>query len=182
VFQVTDGIHIHFGHHVRGHMGPCISIHGHTWMFQVTLGARELDAQGFVIDFDILHERVLGTCHRLLDHSLALGEDSWRENAEALTLLGNKLYASRQTVHGASGERQPGLGSEPDALLAGARNEWPGNIKVAVFPFTPTSERLAEWLAKLAAGTLADERVKVVRARVIESLHPTESIADYFPE
>ena len=182
MFQVTDGNHIHFGHHVRGHMGPCISLHGHTWMFQVTLGARELDAQGFVIDFDILHERVLAACHRLLDHSLALGEDSWRENAEALTLLGTKLYASRQTVHGASGERQPGFPSGSSEHLAGARNEWPGNIKVAVFPFTPTSERLAEWLAKLAASTLADERVKVIRARVIESLHPTESVADYFPE
>jgi len=181
VFQVTDGIHIHFGHHVRGHMGPCISLHGHTWMFQVTLGARELDAQGFVIDFDILHERVLSACHRLLDHSLALGEDSWRENSEALSLLGSKLYASRQTVHGSTGQRQPGFppgGGE----LAGARNEWPGNIKVAVFPFTPTSERLAQWLGRLAQETLADERVKVVRARVIESLHPTESVADYIPD
>lgn len=182
MFQVTDGVHIHFGHHVRGHMGPCISVHGHTWMFQVTLGSRQLDAQGFVIDFDVLHERVLMACHRLLDHSLALGEDSWRENAEALTLLGTKLYASRQTVHGESGERQPGLSSNTGTGLAGARNEWPGNIKIAVFPFTPTSERLAEWLARLATETVADERVKVVRARVIESLHPTESIADYYPE
>jgi len=182
VFQVTDGIHIHFGHHVRGHMGPCISLHGHTWMFQVTLGARELDAQGFVIDFDVLHERVLMACHRLLDHSLALGEESWRENAEVLTLFGSKLYASRETVHGARGERQPGLPVGASSELAGARNEWPGNIKVAVFPFTPTSERLAEWLARLATQTVADERVKVVRARVVESLHPTESVADYYPD
>lgn len=181
MFQVTDGIHIHFGHHVRGHMGPCISLHGHTWMFQVTLGARELDAQGFVIDFDILHERVLLPCHRLLDHSLALGEESWRENAEVLSLLGSKLYGSRQTVHGTTGQRQPGFDPGARTELAGAKNEWPGNIKIAVFPFTPTSERLAQWLATLTEQTVGDDRVRVVRARVIESLHPTESSADYYP-
>jgi 6-pyruvoyl-tetrahydropterin synthase len=150
-------------------------------MFEVTLGATELDAQGFVVDFDILHERVLSACHKLLDHSLALGQASWQENAEALRLLGATLYASRETVHGSAGCRQPGFASESDEQLAGARNEWPSNIKVAVFPFTPTSERLAEWLAKLAQSHLGNERVRVVRARVIESLHPTESSADYLP-
>ncbi len=182
MYRVTDGVHIHFAHHVRGHMGPCISLHGHTWMFQVTLGARELDAQGFVIDFDVLHEEVLSQCHRLLDHSLALGEESWRENAEPLSVLGERLYSSRDKTHGASGTRQAGFSARESAALAGARNEWPGNIKIAVFPFTPTSERLAEWLYRLTEERLADERVKVISARVIETLHPTESAADFAPE
>jgi 6-pyruvoyl-tetrahydropterin synthase len=181
MYKVTDGVFIHFGHHVRGHLGPCISLHGHTWMFQVTLGARELDAQGFVIDFDLLHERVLSQCHKLLDHSLALGEPSWQENGETLAVLGRQLYGSRETVHCSTGQRQAGFDTgEP--LLAGARNEWPGNIKIAVFPFTPTSERLAEWLFRFTEAQVGDERVKVLRARVIETLHPTESAADYEPD
>lgn len=180
MYKVTDGVFIHFGHHVRGHLGPCISLHGHTWMFQLTLAAKELDHQGFVIDFDILHERVLTRCHKLLDHSLALGEDSWRENAEVLAQLGRQLYGSRETVQGHSGERQSGY-SPGEPGLVGARNEWPGNIKVAVFPFTPTSERLAEWLYRFASAEIADDRVQVVRARVVETLHPTESAADYEP-
>ncbi len=182
MFRVTDGVHIHFAHHVRGHMGPCISLHGHTWMFRVTLGARELDHQGFVIDFDILHEQVLSPCHSLLDHSLALGETSWQENREPLAALGDRLYASRAATHGQPGVRQPGLEGNTDGKLALARNEWPGNIKVAVFPFTPTSERLAHWLYQLANERLADGRVKVLGARVIETLHPTESAADFVPE
>ena len=65
--------------------------------------------------------------------------------------------------------------------LCGARNERPGGIKVAVFPFTPTSERLAEWLYRMAAMTIADERIKIVSARIYESLHPSELYAEYRP-
>ncbi|MET0413201.1 MAG: 6-carboxytetrahydropterin synthase, partial [Polyangiaceae bacterium] len=43
MYRITTGIHIHFAHHIRGHAGPCISIHGHTWKFEVTLVAEELD-------------------------------------------------------------------------------------------------------------------------------------------
>jgi 6-pyruvoyl-tetrahydropterin synthase len=179
VYRVTDGIFIHFAHHVRGHLGPCISLHGHTWLFQVTLEAKTLDHQGFVIDFDVLHDRLLTPCHRLLDHSLALGQESFDESREALANLGSILFASREKVQGTQGERQPGFG-EDERGLAGARNHWPANIKMAVFPFTPTSERLAEWLAAAAAETVGDERVRVVSARVVETLHPTESAAEYF--
>ncbi len=178
MYQVTDGVFIHFGHHVRGHLGPCISLHGHTWLFQVTLAAKELDAQGFVIDFDELHAKVLTPCHELLDHSLALGEKSFDEVSQDLVPLGEKLVASREAVHGHQGERQAGLA--PTEQLHGARNEWPGGIKLAVFPFTPTSERLAEWFAHFTQELLGDERVKVVKARVVETLHPTESAAEYF--
>ena len=52
MYTITSGIFIHFGHHVRGHDGPCISLHGHTWKFDVSLQAKELDKSGFVVDFD----------------------------------------------------------------------------------------------------------------------------------
>src|SRR5688572_20154053 len=71
MYKITTGIHIHFAHHIRGHAGPCVSIHGHTWKFEVSLVSEDLDAQGFVVDFDDLDARVLTPCHRLLDHSLA---------------------------------------------------------------------------------------------------------------
>jgi 6-pyruvoyl-tetrahydropterin synthase len=181
VYRVTDGIYIHFGHHVRGHLGPCISIHGHTWLFQVTLEAKELDHQGFVLDFDLLHERVLAPCHRLLDHSLALGQESWNESEKALTDLGAVLYASREKVQGVAGCRQSGF-TEDEPGLGGARNYWPSNMKVAVFPFTPTSERLAEWLGHMTQKEVGDGRVRVHSAKVVESLHPTESSAEFILE
>lgn len=173
--RITTGVHLHFAHHVRGHRGQCISIHGHTWKFELTIGAKELDQQGFVLDFDDLQEELLNRCHLLLDHSLALGEKSYAETIEKLVSLGNDLVATRRETVGNRGERQPGLTGE----LGGARNDWPGDMKVAVFPFTPTSERLAEWFYNVASQELNDGRVNVQAARVFETLHPIEAVAEY---
>ena len=177
MYKITTGIHIHFAHHIRGHAGPCVSIHGHTWKFDVTLVASELDAQGFVIDFDDLQERVLAPCHRLLDHALALGEKSYVENREALAQLGTAFVETRRETLGHLGTPQTAL----EDSLGGARNERPGGIKVAVFPFSPTSERLARWLYDVADGLLSDGRVHVGAARIYETLLPTEAVAEYVP-
>lgn len=175
MYRVTTSIHIHFSHHVRGHSGPCISLHGHTWKFELTLTSKELDLQGFVVDFDEVFERVLTPCHKLLDHSLALGERSYEENQHSLAEIGVKLVASRMETIGSLGETP----FHWTGSLAGARNELPGGIKIAVFPFTPTSERLAEWLYKVAQDTLANDRVNVAAARVYESLHPVDTYAEF---
>ena len=45
MYTITSSVFIHFGHHVRGHDGPCISLHGHTWKFEISVAAEELDAQ-----------------------------------------------------------------------------------------------------------------------------------------
>lgn len=178
MYKITTGIHVHFAHHIRGHAGPCVSVHGHTWQFQVTLCARELDAQGFVVDFDVLAERVLTPCHRLLDHALALGRESYEENRSILEQLGENLVSTRRETLGNLGEPQVSL----DGSLGGARNERPGGIKLAVFAFSPTSERLAHWLYGVSERALADERVRVAGARIFETLHPTEAIAEYVPD
>lgn len=175
MYTITTGIFLHFAHHIRGHAGPCISIHGHTWKFEISLRASELDAQGFVIDFDELQERVLGPCHRLLDHSLAIGVQSYDENVSVLTQLGNALVDTRCETVGNRGVPQESL----KGPLAEARNEHPGGIKLAVFPFSPTSERLARWLYETAVQEVQDERVQVANARIYETLHPTEAIAQY---
>jgi 6-pyruvoyl-tetrahydropterin synthase len=177
MYTVTSSVFIHFGHHVRGHDGPCISLHGHTWKFEVSIAAADLDVSGFVIDFDVLDARVLGPAHALLDHSLAMGAATWEETAADLAKMGETLVASRRHTIGSLGKRQPGLEGE----LCGARNEWPGGIKVAVFPFTPTSERLAHWLYHVAEKAAADDRVRVSRARVFETMHPVELVAEYTP-
>jgi 6-pyruvoyl-tetrahydropterin synthase len=177
MYRATTGIHLQFAHHVRGHRGPCISLHGHTWRFDITLEAKELDIEGFVVDFDLVQEQLLQPIFRLLDHSLALGEASYAETGELLAPLGTALVASRKSTLGHLGEPTTVYEGE----LQGARNERPGGIKVAVFPFTPTSERLAEWLYRLAVQLFENDRVKVARARIYESLHPEESVADYLP-
>jgi 6-pyruvoyl-tetrahydropterin synthase len=178
MYRIVKGIHVHFAHHVRGHRGSCISVHGHTWKLELVLASRELDAEGFVRDFGDVKHLVLEPSHRLLDHALAIGEDTWGETRGSLAQLGEQLVSSRELTMGHRGERQPGW----EGPLGGARNEYPGGIKIAVFPFAPTSERLAEWLYRVGVERLSDDRVKVVCARVYETLHPSESIAEYLPE
>ncbi|MGE0792039.1 MAG: 6-pyruvoyl tetrahydropterin synthase family protein [Sandaracinaceae bacterium] len=175
MYRISKSMHVHFAHHVRGHQGACISIHGHTWMLEVTVAAEELDAEGFVIDFSRMRAEVLEPCHRLLDHALAIGEETWRETGTSLATLGETLVSSRMQTMGSLGELQSHL----TMPLAGARNELPGGIKIAVFPFAPTSETLARWLYELASARLGDDRVEVVWTRVYESLHPAPAYAEY---
>ena len=175
MYRITNGIFISFAHHIRGHSGACISLHGHTWKFEVSLSAHELDSMGFVVDFALLRKNLLMPCHDLLDHSLAMGEKTWQNNLEPLGAIGQDLLGSRAETLGNRGDLQ----NSHAGLLNGARNEFPGGIKVTVFPFNPTSERLAEWLYALAKEKMEDGRVMVEAAKIYESLHPTESTAEY---
>jgi len=172
MFRIRKSIDVDFAHHVRGHLGPCINLHGHTWKLEVEVTARELDAQGFVIDFGRLKREVLKPCHQLLDHALAVGEQTYAEIEAELARTGQKLLESR-------GPAQCEESAPESLLLHGARSAYPGGMKVAVFPFSPTSERIAKWLYDLASEKLNDERVRIGVGRVYETLHPVEAVAEY---
>ncbi len=178
-YVIRKSIDIDFSHHIRGHAGACINLHGHTWKFEVGLQADVLDKEGFVIDFGLLKRRVLKPCHALLDHALAVGSTTWDEVGEDLARVGAGLVASRGQVHGESAFPQGGSAGQEGVALNGANNRFPGGMKVAVFAFSPTSERLARWLYELAVEQLADERVTVSYARIYETLHPVEAVAEF---
>lgn len=177
MYRIRKSIDIDFAHHIRGHGGPCVHIHGHTWKFEVVLAATSLDEDGFVVDFKQLKQKVLAPCHALLDHSLAIGTRTWTDIDGPLAEVGTSLLQSRAERHG-----RLDTSDSTTVQLGGAENRWPGGMKVAVFPFSPTSERLAQWLWQVADAALADGRVSVELARVYETLHPVESVAEYSPE
>jgi 6-pyruvoyl-tetrahydropterin synthase len=176
MYLIRRSIDVDFSHHIRGHGGACINLHGHTWKLEVGLAAEDLDAQGFVVDFGDLSRQVLRPCHALLDHSLAVGADTYSEVEADLVALGTKLLESRRALHGTTETRE-----RHTVRLAGAELRYPGGMQVAVFPFSPTSERLARWLYELARERLAGDRVQVAFARIYETLHPVESVAEYRP-
>ena len=177
MYTIHRSIDVGFAHHVRGHRGKCINLHGHTWKFEAAFQAKELDAEGFVVDFARVRDEVLLPVHDLLDHGLAIGEDTVRDVAEDLTRLGAKLVASREAIHGTAAPGVPDL----ELDVGGARCRSLGGMKVVVFPFNPTSERLARWLYELSIARLGDQRVTVPWTRVYESLHPIQSVAEYRP-
>ena len=176
MYTISKSIDIDFSHHVHGHQGACINLHGHTWKFEVGLAANTLDAEGFVIDFKLLKQRVLEPCHTLLDHALAVAAETYEQIQEELKGIGTAFLETRRPIHGRIDTAEP-----VSIQLYGAETRLPGGMKVAVFPFAPTSERLAKWLYELADASLSDERVKVTYGRVYETLHPVASIAEYTP-
>lgn len=171
MYKIVKSIDIDFAHHIRGHQGACINIHGHTWKFEVGVQAALLDEQGFVVDFSKLKKRVLKPCHALLDHGFAIGETSIGELGDLLRPVGEKLVQSRETP----------LPVPEVVAFHGAKTVYPGGMKVAVFPFNPTSEKLAHWLYDAATAELADDRVSIAFARIYETLHPVEAVAEYSP-
>lgn len=190
MFRIRKSIDIDFAHHVRGHMGACINVHGHTWKFEVELGAEHLDDMGFVIDFGDLKRKVLAPTHQLLDHSFALPKlvIDVAKNRRLLREFGKALVSTRKKevseglgylTYGEIEEIEDEEGRQVGPDLNSAFNEILGGIKIAVFPFSPTSERLAQWLYQLAVARVADDRVKVLQANIYETLHPVHAVASY---
>jgi len=174
VYRITKSVDISFAHHIRGHSGNCINLHGHTWKFELIVESDELTPEGFVVDFSDVRNQVLNPCHALLDHALAIGELTYAEVKGDLANMGKSLLESRREFHG-----EVDTFSQETIELNGAQNEFPGGLKLAIFPFNPTSERFAEWLYHVAETRLGDDRVRIHLARVYETLHPVESVAEY---
>jgi 6-pyruvoyl-tetrahydropterin synthase len=142
---------------------------------------------GFVVDFGVLKREVLQPVHTLLDHGLALYEARVEEAYAHIKGLGEAFMGTRAETKrfykandGLPGQPSAGYAYLPETQsLNGARQQIIGGMKIAVFPFSPTSELLAEWLFGVAAMALEDGRVRVKEANVYETLHPVHAIASY---
>jgi len=174
MYIVYKSIDIDFAHHVSGHDGACINIHGHTWKFEVCAHAETLDDMGFVLDFKKLKTKVLQPVHELLDHSLVLSKETLCEELrDALRIVGKKLLATRKKE-----QYYDNMKVLRSALLApGTYN----GMRVVQFPFAPTSERIAYWFYLIAKDALEDERVKIKWTKIYETLYPVHAVAMYQP-
>lgn len=69
MYRVTIEKSISSAHLLRQYAGKCREIHGHNWIFQVTLEAEQLDEIGMVVDFGILKKH-LAALLEPLDHKM----------------------------------------------------------------------------------------------------------------
>ena len=71
MFTVAKDFRFAAAHQIRGHLGGCQNLHGHSYRVRVHVQARELDRLGMVIDFADLKrvmEEVIGPFdHRFLN-------------------------------------------------------------------------------------------------------------------
>ena len=63
-----------FAHRQHLHDGHCAIIHGHNWSFEFQFACRELDENGFVVDFGKL-KWMKQWLEKHFDHTLVLNED-----------------------------------------------------------------------------------------------------------
>lgn len=177
MFEITKSVDIDFAHHISGHAGNCINIHGHTWKFEITLGADELNDNGFVVDFGILKSKILEPIKALLDHSLVLSDKTFKEIEPYMLQIGATLISTRPDV------RKSFIDTVESHLMLSLNSAtlWEcAGINITTFAFTPTSEQLAKWLYNVAENIfILDNRVVVKEARVYEQLHPVEACAVY---
>ena len=54
-------------HFLRGYQGPCENLHGHTWKLEITIGSKELNSIGLVVDFRKIKDQ-LNQFISYLDH------------------------------------------------------------------------------------------------------------------
>lgn len=175
--RICKSVDVDMAHIIEGHGGPCLNIHGHTWKFEVEVAGQELDRLGMVADFGQLKKHVLIPVHELCDHAFALSERMAYTIRPHLESIWQAFRATRVS-------EVPMYTTVTD--LNGARHLFLGDgMKVAVFPFAPTSERLAEWLYGVANRwaeryrQAAGQELVVVRATVYETLHPVKAFATY---
>lgn len=60
------------GHRVYGHESKCKHLHGHNYRIHFTVGAKELDMVGRVLDFGVIKERLCMWVENNWDHKTLL--------------------------------------------------------------------------------------------------------------
>lgn len=67
-YEVTLKFNVEAGHRLQKHKGKCRNVHGHHYVFEVTVGAETLTDEGFVIDFGDL-KSALKELEDKIDHA-----------------------------------------------------------------------------------------------------------------
>lgn len=72
MYRVTREIHFCYGHRLLDYAGKCRHLHGHNGLAVITLEAPALDAQGMLVDFGEIKEKVQRWIDETLDHTMIL--------------------------------------------------------------------------------------------------------------
>jgi 6-pyruvoyltetrahydropterin/6-carboxytetrahydropterin synthase len=67
-YEVTLRVDFDAGHRLQKHKGKCRNVHGHRYVFEVTVGAETLTEEGFVMDFGDLKSTLKELVEKL-DHA-----------------------------------------------------------------------------------------------------------------
>ncbi len=166
---ITKVLRFDAGHRVLGHGGRCRCLHGHGYLVEVSVRAKQLDELGMVIDFGCVKEQVGGWIDRHLDHNMILHPDD--------PLL--ELPVDGDPAREEDGDLGADMGDEDtDAVVNQLGREiWAGK-KPYVIPLqegmpakfaNPTAENLARHLFQVSEALLTIHDVQVVKVKLHET-------------
>jgi 6-pyruvoyltetrahydropterin/6-carboxytetrahydropterin synthase len=151
---ITRRLEFDAGHRVLGHGGKCKHLHGHRYVAEISVKAKELDKLGMVIDFSVVKELVGGWIDTHWDHNMILHPDD--PLMEALVESEAKGIENLQNIH-----RKVFGGKEPYTMS--------GAYKLDAKFANPTAENMARELFNVADILLSKVGVEVVRVRLYET-------------
>jgi len=92
IFSCSITVHFDAAHRVIGHKGKCVDLHGHRYVLEVSIRARQLDQLGMVIDFSDLKQIIYGWINQNFDHTVILSTND-QELGEAISkITKQKIY------------------------------------------------------------------------------------------
>ena len=80
-------------HNLINYQGDCENLHGHNWLVEVTVGAKELDNAGLGIDFKILKRKTKGLLGEL-DHKYLNDLAPFKNTSHSSENIGRYLFVS----------------------------------------------------------------------------------------
>lgn len=152
---ITRKLEFDAGHRVLGHGGKCRHIHGHRYVAEISVRARELNDLGMVIDFSCIKELVGGWIDEYWDHNFIC-----HPKDPLLDMDG--VYGTEPPFREVFGGKKPYVMSLPHDMPEKFAN--------------PTAENMVRELFNVADILLSKEGVEVVHVRLYET---PNSWADY---
>lgn len=101
MYELLIKSHFDAAHKLRGYVGKCANIHGHSWLVEVIVSGTELDKTGMLVDFSVL-KKVLKDLLEKLDHKYLNEIEPFREElnptAENISALIYKTYKKHPDI------------------------------------------------------------------------------------
>ncbi|NWJ52632.1 MAG: 6-carboxytetrahydropterin synthase [Bacteroidetes bacterium] len=144
IIRITKEFKFEMAHALKGYIGPCRNIHGHSYELFVTVKGEPVNNpgssdNGMVIDFKLLKSIVRENIIDLYDHALVLHKDS----AALINDESRELYGKLVTV-----EYQP---TSENLLIYFAevlKQKLPNTVKLHSLFLRETVTSFAEWFAE----------------------------------
>lgn len=179
---ITRRLEIDAGHRLMNHESKCRNVHGHRYVFEVTVGAENLDGSGRVIDFGVVKQELGGWLDEHWDHGFiyqrgdpvgeAMGNPMLcRICSQHMSFLDGRFQGEWATAIQCDSCRYHGPWG---ATVTEAEERWlriQGGeaMKTFVLDVAPSAENLSEFFHGIAEGLLHPHGVQVINVRLHET-------------